>query len=120
MITFKQQFTYPEELVKGFAIYLGWKEKLTRQVEIIDDDTTTPITIHLEMEEYDNPQSFIDYVDVKAREHTLLFTKSWANKLKTDALNAQVDEFKANIEPTLYTQIIQPVEDALTSEIVML
>ena len=83
-ITFKQEFTYPEELVKGFATFLGWQEKLTRQIEVTDDDTTTPITTHIENEEYDNPQSFVDFVDEKAREHTLLFTKSWAESLKAD------------------------------------
>lgn len=120
MITFKQQFTFNEDAVKGFATHLGWQEKLTRQITVIDDNTTIPVTTHNEAEEYDNPQTFTEYVDMKAREHTLLFTKSWAQKLKTDTLNAQVDEFKANIEPTLYTQIIQPVEDALTSEIVVI
>ena len=120
MITFKQQFTYPEELVIGFALFLGWKEKLTRQIEIVDDSTTDPVTTHFETEEYDNPQSFTEYVDMKAREHTLLFTKSWAEKLKQDYLNVQVDEFKAKVEPSLNAQIIKPVEDALITEIVVI
>lgn len=119
-ITFSQHFTFPEESVKGFAIYLGWKEKLTRQIEIIDDETTTPATGHFENEEYDNPQSFTEFVEEKAREHTLLFTKSWAEKLKQEYLNTQVDNFKGTIEPTLYEQIIKPVEDALVSEITII
>ena len=108
-ITFKQQFTFNEEAVKGFATFLGWQEKLTKQIEIIDDETTTPVTSHFENEEYDNPQTFIQFVEEKAREHTLLFTKSWAEKLKQDYLNAQVNEFKAQVEPTLNEQIIKPV-----------
>lgn len=118
-IIFKQQFTYPEELVKGFAIFLGWKEKLTKQVEIVDDNTTTPITVHFKEEEYNNPQTFLQYVDEKAREHTLLFTKSWAENLKQEQLESEVSLFKATLEPSLNAQIIKPVEDALISEIVI-
>jgi hypothetical protein len=117
-ITFKQQFTFEKNAVKGFALHLGWQEKLTRQIEVVDDDTTTPPTIHLENEEYDNPQTFSEFVDEKAREHTLLFTKSWAQTLKDSYLSQQVNEFKATIEPSLNAQIIQPVEDALVSEII--
>lgn len=118
-ITFKQQFTFNESAVKGFAIHLGWKEKLTRQVEVVDDETTDPVTKHFESEEYDNPQTFVEFVEEKAKDHTLSFTKSWAQKLKQDYLNAQVEEFKAGVEPTLDEQIIKPVEDALTSEIII-
>jgi hypothetical protein len=109
-ITFKQQFTFNEEAVKGFAIHLGWKEKILVPVE-----ENNPYS---QMEEIDNPQTFIDYVDEKAREHTLLFTKSWANKLKDEYLNAQIQTLKDDVEPTLYLQIVKPVEDALTSEII--
>lgn len=116
-ITFKQEFTFNKDAVKGFALHLGWKEKLTRQIRVVDDDTTDPVITHFEDEEYDNPQTFVQFIEEKAREHTLSFTKSWAQKLKQDYLNAQVEEFKAGLEPTLDEQIIKPVEDALTSEI---
>ena len=116
-ITFKQEFTFNEDAVKGFALHLGWKEKLTRQIRVVDDDTTDLVTTHFEYEEYDNPQTFVQFIEEKAREHTLLFTKSWAQKIKQDYLNVQVDEFKATIEPSLDEQIIKPVDDALTSEI---
>jgi len=115
-ITFKQQFTFEEEAVRGFAIHLGWKETLTRGVDIVNEDL---IMTRFEIEEYPNPQSFTDYVDEKAREHTLLFTKSWAEELKNNYLNAQVEALKTTVEPTLYTQIVKPVENALTSEIVV-
>lgn len=118
-ITFKQQFTFNENSVKGFAIHLGWSEKLTRQIEVVDDETTDPVTKHFENEEYDNPQTFVEFVEEKAREHTLSFTKSWAQKLKQDYLSVQVEEFKATIEPSLDEQIIKPVEDALTSETIV-
>lgn len=113
-ITFKQQFTFNEESVKGFAIHLGWQETLTRQTEVMIDDVPT-----LQNEDYPNPQTFAEYVDEKAREHTLKFTKSWAEQLKNSYLNAQVQEFKTTVEPSLNDQIIKPVEDALISEILI-
>ena len=91
MITFKQQFTFNEEAVKGFAIYLGWEED-------------------------ENTESFIDFVNNKAREHSLKFTKAWAEKLKQDYINQTVKE---NIEPQLYQQIVKPVEDALINEVIL-
>jgi len=114
MITFKQQFTFNENAVKGFATFLGWQEKLTRQIIVQDDEVTT----HFEDEEYDNPESFTEYVERKAVEHSLEFTKSWANKLKQDEIERQVSELKESIEMPLHTAIVQPVEDALISEII--
>lgn len=118
-ITFKQQFTFNEEAVMGFAIHLGWQDKVTRQIEVVDDATTTPVTTHFATEEYNNPQTFTEYVEEKAREHTLLFTKSWGERIKKQYLNAQVDEFRSTIEPSLNAQILKPIEDALISEIIV-
>ena len=120
MITFKQQFTFPDESVKGFAEYLGWREQLSRQIEVTDVEATeeNAALTHFENEEYDNPVGFAEYVEHKAIEHTLMFTKSWAVQLKNDIINAQVEEMKAIVEPQLHTSIIKGVEDALTSEIV--
>jgi len=118
MVTFTQTFTLPESSVKGFAEYIGWQEKLTRQKIVVDDDTTTPETTHFEIEEYDNPQTFAEFVDEKAKAHSLSFTKSWAETLKQQEIDRQVQELKDTIEPTLQAQIVQPVEDALTSEII--
>lgn len=118
MITFKQQFTFQAEAVKAFAIYLGWKEKLTRRIEVVDDDTTVPVTTHFEAEEYDNPQTFAEFVDEKAREHSLLFTRQYAEHLKTEILQAQINTLKEESESTLYAEIVAPVEQALISEII--
>jgi len=119
MITFKQEFTFPEEAIQGFALFLGWQEKLTRQVEIVDQEETETQgrLTHFDNEEYDNPESFTELVARRAVEHSSTFTKSWAEKLKQDAINSQLEELRATIEPTLYAQIVQPVEEALTSEI---
>jgi hypothetical protein len=118
MITFKQQFTFDEDSVKGFAKHLGWQEKLTRQIEVVDDETVDPVTTHFETEEYDNPETFIDFVDKKAREHTLRFTKQWAENL----VYIEIENQKQSVENTIKTQlendIIKPVEDALSSEVI--
>lgn len=84
---------------------------------MVDDETTDPITTHFENEEYDNPQTFSQFVDEKAKAHSLAFTKSWAETLKQQEIDRQVNELKETIEPTLHNQIVQPVEDALVSEI---
>lgn len=118
-ITFKQQFTFNEEAVMGFALYLGWQEKLTRVIEVVDDETTTPVTTHFANEEYNNPQTFTEYVDEKAREHTLKFTKSWGETMKENMIHAQTMQFRASLEPSLDEQILKPIEDALISEIVV-
>ena len=118
MITFKQQFTFTEESVKNFAIFLGWQEKLTRQVEK-EDTAVEPPAIYTETEEYDNPETFTDYVDRLAKEHSAKFTNAYAVSLKEQEINRQVEELKATIEPAIDEQIIKPVEDALTSEVVI-
>lgn len=114
-ITFTQTFTFPEQSVKGFAIYLGWQEKLTQKVETWTDELWWPI---FTTEEYDNPQTFAEFVDEKAKAHSLSFTKSWAEMLKQQEIDRQVNELKETIEPGLHDQIVQPVEDALMSEII--
>lgn len=120
MITFKQEFTFPDEAIQGFALFLGWQEKLTRQVEIVDQEETELLgrLTHSENEEYDNPETSTEFVSRRAVEHSSVFTKSWAERLKQDAINSQIEALRATIEPMLYTQIVRPVEDALTSEIV--
>lgn len=116
-ITFTHKFTFPEDKVKNFAIFLGWQEKLTRQIEVVDDDTTTPPTVHMEDEEYDNPETFSEYVDKLAKEHTLIFIKQWADKLKQDYVETQVAELKAQIEPVADDEIVKPVENALITSV---
>jgi hypothetical protein len=116
MITFKQQITVPEELVQGLAIELGWTPTLTRQVEVIDDDTTTPPTTHFETEEYENPQSAEDFVDEKAKEHTTQFFLPFGEKLVAQAIaeaEAQVEQAKEQARE----QIIKPILEALTTTI---
>ena len=113
-ITFTHTFTFPKDKVKNFAIFLGWQEKLTRQIEVLDDNN---VVINFEDEEYDNPETFSEYVDKLAKEHTLTFTKQWANKLKEDYINAQVAELKAQIEPVADEEIVKPVENALTTTV---
>jgi hypothetical protein len=108
-ITFKQQFTFNEEAVMGFAIFLGWRDMIETQSEYKDGEMARTIMI-------ENPESFTDFVDRKAREHSLEFTKSWAEKLKQDYINKTVAE---NIEPQLHEQIVKPVEDALISEVII-
>lgn len=115
-ITFKQEFTFPEESVKGFALFLGWIEKFTRSIAIVDENGVD--TGNFEIEEYDNPETYIQYVERLSIEHTQKFTKAWAEKLKEDYLNTQVESFKEQTEPALYEQIIKPVEDALISEVI--
>lgn len=119
MVTFTQTFTFPESSVKGFAEYLGWQEKLSRQITVVDEETDgVLIASHFETEEYDNPQTFAEFVDERAKAHSLSFTKSWAETLKQQEIDMQVNELRDSIEPTLQAQIVQPVEDALTSEII--
>jgi hypothetical protein len=117
MITFKQQITVPKELVQGLALDLGWTPKLTRQVEIVDDDTTEPITVHSEDEEYPNPVSAEEYIDQKAKEHTQNFFLPFGEKLVEQAVasaQAQVEHAKEMAQE----QIIEPILQALTTEIV--
>jgi hypothetical protein len=121
-ITFKQQFTFEEEAVKGFALFLGWKEKLFNQIEVTDQeatDTQAKLT-HFEQEEVDNTETYIDYVSRRAKENSLAFTKQWAEKLKQDYISTQLSDLQTKIEPTLQAQIIKPVEDALITEVSVL
>lgn len=119
MITFKQEITVSEELVKGLAKELGWQETLTRQIEVVDDDTTDPVTTHFETEEYDNPETFIQFIDKRAKEHTSNFFKPYGEKIvkeeleKTGVLN-QVETTKAQIEES----VLKPVLESLTSEVI--
>lgn len=112
-VTFKQQFTFPTESVKNFAIFLGWEEKLKRSVPKLDEEGKDMGDFIIE--EYDNPETFVEFVEQRAKEHTLQFTKRWAEKLKSDIIAQQVAQ---KIEPTLNEQIVKPVEDALISEVV--
>lgn len=120
MITFKQQFTFEETSVKNFAIHLGWKETLTRQITVVDetDEEGNATSSHFETEEYANPETFTEFVDKKAKEHSMGFIKSWAEKLKSDYMDAQIKELRDTAEPQLDLEIIKPVEDALTSEVI--
>ena len=119
MITFKQEITVSEELVKGLAKELGWQEKLTRQNTVVDDDTTYPVTTHFEDEEYDNPETFIQFVDRKGKEHSVNFFKPYGEKIvreelaKTGVLE-QVEATKAQLEEA----VLKPVLESLTSEVI--
>jgi hypothetical protein len=117
-ITFKQQFTYPEESVKGFALFLGWQERLSREIEVVDDDTTTPITTHKSLEEYDNPQTFSSFVEHAAKEHSLKFIRSWAENIAQSELHNQIIAITNVTGAELHNQIVTPVEDALVSEVI--
>jgi hypothetical protein len=117
MITFKQQFTFPEESVKNFALYLGWQEKVTIY-NTVETESEFGINTTQVPEEIDNPQGFAEYVDEKAKAHSLAFTKSYAEHLKQEEINRQVEELRASIEPTLEAQMITPVIEALQSEII--
>jgi hypothetical protein len=118
MITFKQQFTFNEEAVKGFALHLGWTEKVTEQEIVVDDDTTDPVTTHTEQVEVDNPVTFIEFVKEKAREHSLQFTKGWANTLVESEITKQKSELEETLRPQLEQAIVKPVEDALEDEVI--
>lgn len=119
-ITFKQQFTFPAESVKGFALFLGWTESLKRTITVVDesDGEGNPIASHFEEEEYPNPETYSGFVAKKAREHSLNFTKQWAQKLKEDAKEEQLSQLRDSLEPQLHEQIIKPVEDSLVDEFV--
>lgn len=119
MITFKQQITVPEELVEGLAVFLGYKPTLTRINEIVDDDTTDPVTVHHEEEEYPNPETAIEYIDKLAKENTAKFFKPFGEKLVQDELTKLgIDEQKKQAEAQLEQAIVMPVMDALITEIV--
>ena len=121
MITFKQQFTFADSSIKAFAVFLGWQEKLTRQIEITDQEETETQgkLTHFENEEYDNPISFVDYVKEKAREHSLKFMTSWAEKLKADMLEVELNKVRVIAEPQLDEQIVKVVTDALIDEVII-
>jgi len=116
-IKFKQEFTFERESVKNFAKFLGWQETITEQQEVLLEGHEFP---QIENVEVPNPQTFIQFVEQLAREHTLQFTKAWAENLKQQELRRQTSELIAEIEPVLTEQIIKPVEDSLVSETVEL
>lgn len=115
MITFKQQITVTEELVTGLSIFLGYKPTLTKENEVVDDDSTDPVTTHIETEEYPNPETAEEYVDKLAKAHTANFFKPFGDKLVQDELvKLGINEQKAQIE----NAIIKPVEEALVTQII--
>jgi hypothetical protein len=129
-LTFKQELTVTEELAKGFAIYLGWKEKLTRQITVVDDDTTDPVTTHFADEEYDNPETFIQFVDRKGKENTLNFYKPYsdlvvAQELEKTGIPQQIQHVEQeaqtvleNAKTEIENAVVKPIMDSLTSEVV--
>lgn len=123
-ITFKQQFTFPEEAIIGFAKFMGWEEKKTREVMITvesdpEDETTSEPTVRYEQEEYDNEETYVAFVERKAVEHSQKFTVAWAETLKNQYIAEKIEALKAELEPQLHEQIIKPVEEALKSEIII-
>ena len=119
MITFKQQITVSEELVTGLALFLGYQPTLTREITVVDDDTTDPVTTHIETEEYPNPETAEQFVDIKAKEHTSNFFKPFGEKLVQDELvKLGLDEQKKQAQTQLEEAIIAPVVTGLTSEVI--
>lgn len=108
-ITITQSFTFPEESVKWFAIYLGWREKITQQ----------KVSTNWEVEniEIDNPQTFASFVEEKAKEHTQKFVLQYANRLKQERLAEEAEKAKNAISPILDEEIINPIKEALVSSI---
>ena len=118
MITFKQQFSYEEEAVKGFAVFLGWKEKLVRRVlkEVTSNLEGVESTISTyENEEYDNPETYVQYVERKSKEHSELFTLAWAKSLVKEQVRLHGELQRETIE----AQILLPVKEALIVETIM-
>jgi hypothetical protein len=103
---FKQQFTIEDDLVKGFAEFLGWTEKIQTETDGID------------VVESENPETHIDFVNRLAKDNTLSFVTSWANNIKQKEIARQVEEFKNQIEPQIHAQVVQDIEDALTTEVI--
>lgn len=117
MITFKQQITVSEELAHGLALDLKYQPTLTRQIEIVDDAEATPPLTHFEIEEYENPESAVQYVERLAKEHTAKFFLPFGEKLVAQAIadaQAQVEQAREQAK----AQIIDPIVDALVTEVI--
>lgn len=114
MITFKQQITVSEELVNALAIDLGYKPMLTRQIqteEFIDPAPT---------EEYPNPQSAEEFIDNLSKQHTINFFKPFGDKLVAQEIaKLGFAEQEAQARTQLEAQIITPVVESLTTEVVV-
>lgn len=119
MITFKQQITVPEELVTELAVFLGYEPTLIKQITVVDDDTTDPVTTHFEEEKYPNPESAEQYVDRFAKEHTANFFKPFGDKLVQDELvKLGLDKQKKQAQTEIELQLIAPVMKGLTTEVI--
>ena len=70
-----------EEITNQFALYLGYNPTLTRNIEIVDDEETTPPTVHFELEEYPNPETAEEYVAKRKAEHDDLFYAGFKSML---------------------------------------
>jgi hypothetical protein len=97
-VTFTHTFTFPEAAVIGFALYLGYKEKLQQNVEGEN-----------RVIEIDNPESAIESITRLSKENSLLFTSQWARHIADEELAKQL----AVIKPQIDALILKPVEDAL-------
>jgi hypothetical protein len=106
MITFKQQITVPNELVLGLALELGWKESFTytnnEGVEVTEQ----------------NPQTAEQFVDERSKQHTMNFFIPFGIKLvEQEIKKLGFDEQKEQARAQIMQQIIKPVTDALTTEV---
>jgi hypothetical protein len=101
MIQIKKAYTYEdtEENILFWATSKGYQPTLTRQIEVVDDDTTEPPTVHFETEEYPNPESVesfcVRYFDELIKKEITSPIKAQVEKSVREQLEA---DFKANIE----------------------
>ena len=110
----------------GLALDLGWTEKLTRQITVVDDAKTDPVTIHFENEEYANPESYTDFVDRESTEYFKKFFAAFAQKLMDSKLmelgfDAEIqaaEERKAQAKEQALLEIVAPIEGTIVSEVV--
>lgn len=103
MITITHSFSFNDEAIKGFAIFLWWQEKIQ---QFANEDCIWYI-------EVDNPESYIDYVKRLSMQHSEAFTTGYASHIVEEMVATEADR----IRPALEEQIIEPVKQALQVEV---
>jgi hypothetical protein len=109
MITFKQELTVSEELVQGLAYELGWTDSIQVQ------EVGTPFETSQE-----NPESYTEFVQRKAREHMIEFFLPFGEKLVTqEIINQGIEEQMKQAKAQIEAQIVAPIIEGLITEVVV-
>lgn len=104
------------ELEKARAVFLGWEERLTRQVKISPEAVIKgglAAAPYFSTEEYDNPETYQEFVKRKWQEHQDYFDDAFIKHLEEKKFEEKTEGIRESARAEIEAVILPTNEELI-------